>query len=186
MASGGVLDFIKEWRAPFSPPDVVEEAVTWLTRYRTHVVTADAYAAGWVEQAFRRHGISYRHSEQNRSELFLSLLPLLTSGNAVLLDHPRLIGQISQLERRTGRSGRDIIDHMNGAHDDLAVAAAGALTRAAARSSRPAWEPRYGEPSLPNTANFDHRGKPHSRRPLKHGGRADAYVPGNGAPPWRQ
>ena len=39
-----------------------------------------------------------------------------------LADHPRLIRKISQPERRTGRSGRDIIDHMNGAHDDLAVA----------------------------------------------------------------
>ena len=46
---------------------------------------------------------------------------------AILLDDNRLVSQISQLERRTTRSGRDSIDHMRGAYDDLANAALGAL-----------------------------------------------------------
>jgi hypothetical protein len=88
----------------------------------------------------------YRHADQNRSELFLGLLPLLTSTNAVLLDIPRLTNQLATLERRTGRSGRDSVDHMRGAHDDLAVAVAGALTAASSMgaklAAREAWRAR--------------------------------------------
>jgi hypothetical protein len=101
-------------------------------------VVGDAYAAQWVSEEFRRHGITYRHAEQNRSELFLSLLPLLTSTNAVLLDSPRLVNQMATLERRTGRSGRDSVDHMRGAHDDLALASAGALVAAASMGAKQA------------------------------------------------
>ena len=66
-------------------------------------------------------------SERSRSELYLDALPELMSGSVSLLDDPRLIGQISQLERRTTRTGRDSVDHMSGASDDLANAALGAL-----------------------------------------------------------
>jgi len=125
-----VLDVAAEWRAPFSPPEVVDDIAKLLRTYRLTAVSGDAYAAQWVQDAFRQQGIWYRHFERNRSELYLHLLPLLTAGTAVLLDQPRLVGQISQLERRTGRGGRDGIDHMRGAHDDLAVAAAGALVLA--------------------------------------------------------
>ena len=46
-----------------------------------------------------------------------------------LLDHQRLLTQLCGLERRTGRgTGRDNIDHVPGGHDDIANAAAGALT----------------------------------------------------------
>jgi Terminase large subunit, ATPase domain len=131
-----VLDLTAEWKAPFNPDDVMDDIAKLLKSYRVTSVTGDAYASAWVQHGFRRQGLTYKHSEHNRSELYLQLLPLLTAGNAVLLDQPRLIGQISQLERRTGRGGRDSIDHMRGAHDDLAVAAAGALVRAMARPDR--------------------------------------------------
>jgi len=42
-----------------------------------------------------------------------------------LLDHPKLLNQLSNLERRTARSGRDNIDHQPGGHDDVANAVAG-------------------------------------------------------------
>jgi len=45
----------------------------------------------------------------------------------VLLDDPRLLAQAANLERRTGRGGRDSISHSPGAHDDVINAAAGAL-----------------------------------------------------------
>jgi hypothetical protein len=111
-AERAVLDVALEWKAPFSPPEVVCDIVQVLRRYRCTSVSGDAYAAQWVSEEFRRHGITYRHVEQNRSELFLGMLPLLTSTNAVLLDIPRLTNQIATLERRTGRSGRDAVDHM--------------------------------------------------------------------------
>jgi hypothetical protein len=148
-----VLDVAEEWRAPFAPPDVVEAIVEILKRYRITSVSGDAYAASWVESAFRLHGIAYRHFDKNRSELFLAFLPLLTGQTAVLLDLPRLVGQVAQLERRTGRSGRDTIDHMRAAHDDVAVAAAGALVQATAlRGTFEGFRNRIG--SLPVRANI--------------------------------
>ena len=52
-----------------------------------------------------------------------------------LLDHPGLIAQLSSLERRTTRFGKDSIDHPSGAHDDVANAAAGVLVLALASES---------------------------------------------------
>jgi hypothetical protein len=152
-----VLDAAIEIKAPFSPPEAVRDIVQMLRRYHLTSVTGDAYAAQWVSESFRQHGIAYRHAEQNRSELFLSLLPLLTSTNAVLLDIPRLVSQISNLERRTGRTGRDAVDHPRGAgsHDDLAVACAGALVAAASAGAKEAArEARMARtPNRPERAN---------------------------------
>jgi hypothetical protein len=52
-----------------------------------------------------------------------------------LLDNPRLLTQIMNLERRTARGGRDSIDHAPGSHDDLANAVAGALVHGKAEAS---------------------------------------------------
>jgi hypothetical protein len=51
-----------------------------------------------------------------KSDLYRELLPAVNAGKVELLDHPRLMAQMVGLERRTGRG------------DDLANAAAGALT----------------------------------------------------------
>ena len=59
------------------------------------------------------------------------MLPILNSGRVELLDHPRLATQLTGLERRTARSGKDSIDHAPGGHDDVANAVAGALMLAA-------------------------------------------------------
>ena len=131
---GAVLDAVREWRAPFSPDGVVAECAALLKTYRVNKVRGDRYAGEWPRERFRVHGIAYEPSEQHKSELYLSLLPLLNSGNAELLDVPRLTSQLCGLERRTARGGRDSIDHTPGAKDDLANAAAGALVNAAVRS----------------------------------------------------
>jgi hypothetical protein len=47
-------------------------------------------------------------------------------GEVDLLDSPRLVSQLTSLERRTARGGKDSIDHAPGAHDDVANAVAGA------------------------------------------------------------
>jgi hypothetical protein len=60
------------------------------------------------------------------------LLPSLNSGQIILPRHDRLVAQICGLERRTGRSGKDSIDHAPNGHDDIANAVAGAA--AATRS----------------------------------------------------
>jgi hypothetical protein len=97
-------------------------------------------------------------AELNRSELFLQFLPLLTSGNCVLLDQPRIVNQIAMLERRTGRTGRDAIDHRPGQHDDVAVVTAGALVTAASMgaklAAREAWRAR--QPERQRVCNVGH------------------------------
>ena len=54
-------------------------------------------------------------------------MPLINSGAADLLEHDRLVMQLTSLERRTSRGGRDAIDHAPGAHDNVANAVASAL-----------------------------------------------------------
>ena len=49
-------------------------------------------------------------------------------GTVELLDSKRLTMELMGLERRTGRSGKDSVDHPPNAHDDYANAACGALS----------------------------------------------------------
>jgi hypothetical protein len=50
-----------------------------------------------------------------------------------LLDHTRMKSQFVNLERRTARSGKDSIDHADGARDDIANAVAGAVLAATSK-----------------------------------------------------
>jgi hypothetical protein len=124
-----VLDIVREIVPPFNPSEVVEEFCAVMRGYRITRCLGDRYAMEWVVSAFDQCGIFYEHSEQNKSELYGSLLPMLNSGTVALLQHDRLRRQLLALERRTGR-GRDIIDHPRNQHDDVANAVAGALVLA--------------------------------------------------------
>ena len=84
------------------------------------------YDGEFVREPFRQHGISYE-CKQPKSDLFSDMLPLLNSGNITLPRHDRLIAQIVGLERRVSRAGRDSIDHVPGAHDDIANAVSGVV-----------------------------------------------------------
>jgi hypothetical protein len=106
---------------------VVAEFAALLKTYRVERVNGDRYAGEWPREVFRNHGIEYIPAAKPKSEIYGGLLPLLNSGRADLLDDKRLISQLCGLERRTGRSGKDSIDHAPGAHDDRVNAAAGAL-----------------------------------------------------------
>ncbi len=125
----GILDALRECRPPFSPEAVVEEFSALLRTYGVRSVEGDRYAGEWPRERFRVHSIEYRPAERPKAEIYCDFLPILNSGRADLLDHTRLVSQISGLERRTARGGRDSIDHALGAHDDIANAAAGALVR---------------------------------------------------------
>ncbi|WP_210247029.1 hypothetical protein [Tardiphaga sp. vice352] len=137
-----VLDVIREIKPPFSPEAAVAEFADVMKTYRISTVTGDRYAGEWVREHFQRKGIHYVHSDRAKSALYLDLLPLINSRAADLLDHDRLVRQLVSLERRVGRnSGRDVIDHPRGAHDDIANAVAGAVTLASSVSfSDPAAE----------------------------------------------
>jgi hypothetical protein len=60
-------------------------------------------------------------------EIYGLLLPMLNSRRVDLLDDKKLVAQLVGLERRVARGGRDSIDHMPGAHDDIINSAAGSL-----------------------------------------------------------
>lgn len=122
-----VLDMVREVKPPFSPESVVREFCGALSLFGISEVVGDRYAGEWPREQFRKHGVEYRLSDANRSELYLALLPMVNSKTVALLDVPRLEAQLIGLERRTSRGGRDSIDHAPGSHDDLANAVAGAL-----------------------------------------------------------
>jgi hypothetical protein len=122
-----VLDAIRETRPPFSPEATVRAYADVLKSYGLHRVTGDRYAGEWPREQFRKLGIEYIVATKAKSEIYRDALAMLNSGRVEVLDHPRLIAQLTGLERRTARGGRDTIDHAPSAHDDLANAALGAL-----------------------------------------------------------
>ena len=142
-----VLDMIFEKMPPFDPDLVVNEIADLLRFYNIAEVTGDRYAAEWVVTAFRRAGISYNSSERDRSAIYLDALPLFTAARVRLLDNEKLAGQLTSLERRTARSGKDTIDHPPGAHDDVANAVAGALVLVAADPAA-VWRRPWAMPTL--------------------------------------
>lgn len=123
-----VLDAIREQRPPFSPEQTVSEFCEFLKTYKVTRIVGDAYGGQWPRERFLKSGVEYRVSEQNKSTLYKEALPLLNSGNVELLDHPKLKAQLLGLERRTGRGGKDSIDHPPRGHDDVANAFAGVLS----------------------------------------------------------
>jgi hypothetical protein len=115
-----VLDAIRERRPPFSPEDVVREFSEVLKAYQIKAVRGDKYAGEWPRERFRLHGVDYEVAERTKGEYYQGFLPVINSKRVDLLDHTKLITQFCNLERRTGRSGKDSIDHSPGSHDDIA------------------------------------------------------------------
>ena len=72
--------------------------------------------------------LALRSSKLTKSDIYKEFLPLLNSNTVELLDNPKIVSQLSSLERRVARGGRDSIDHAPGAHDDVTNAVAGVLT----------------------------------------------------------
>jgi hypothetical protein len=126
-----ILDCIREVRPPFSPQSVVADFCKTLADYHITDVAGDRWGGEFVREQFEQRGVTYECSELPKSDLYRELMPLLNSRNVELLDHPRLAAQFVGLERKTNRgSGKDVIDHMPGQHDDLCNSATGALLRA--------------------------------------------------------
>ena len=123
-----VIDCIREVRPPFSPEGVVFDFAETLKRFGINRVVGDRYAGEWPREQFRKYGITYDPSAEPKSHLYQNLLPVINSQKVLLLDHDRLINQLVSLERRTSRSGRDIIDHPPNCHDDVANAVAGVVS----------------------------------------------------------
>ena len=120
-----VVDLLKAWEPPFNPQVVVQEAGEVLGQYRVDKVSGDRYGAAWVESAFDKVGIRYQPCEKVKSDLYLNLEGFINTARVEMPNDAKLIRQLTSLERRRGRGGRDSVDHPPRGQDDLANAVAG-------------------------------------------------------------
>ena len=120
-----VLDLARSFPAPFNPSGVIADIASVLKTYRISEVTGDRYAGSFSSEQFEKLGITYRTADRPKSDLYLDFLARLNSRGVVLLDIEELRSQLLNLDRKTGRGGRDSIDHAPGAHDDLVNSVAG-------------------------------------------------------------
>jgi hypothetical protein len=127
-----VVDLVRELHG--SPAQIVAEYAPILKGYGVFRVTGDRYAGQWPADEFRKHGVAYETSVLDRSGIYLEFMAQVNSGQVILPPDEKMVRQMIGLERRTGRSGRDTIDHAPNAHDDLANAAAGAVALLAGKS----------------------------------------------------
>jgi len=131
-----VIDYLRQWPIPCNPLTTVAQMARVLQSYGLTLCQGDRYASEFNTQTFKNHGIRYVASQQNKSELYLDLLPAICSQEIELPDDEKLVAQLAALERRTRSGGRDSIDHPAHAHDDLANVCAGACAVTAKRRIR--------------------------------------------------
>ena len=114
---------------------IVGEIAAILRRYNLREVHGDRYSGQWVVESFRKAGIMYRQTEQDKSYYYLEMELLFAQGKIQILDHPELARELRLLERRPRPGGKIVVDHPRGSHDDfansLAIAAAKALKASA-------------------------------------------------------
>jgi hypothetical protein len=151
-----ILDAVREVKPPFSPEAIAAELASFFLSYRVRKVRGDRYAGEWPREQFRKHGVDYETAAKPKSELFGELLPVINSRRVALLDDNRVVAQLTGLERRTSRGGRDSIDHPPGAHDDLANSVAGVISMLAADEEpgmlgyyREMYEAQFGQRDAP-------------------------------------
>lgn len=109
-----VCDLIRGRKPPFVPGNIVSEFSSLLKRYGCSSVMGDRYSAEWVVTAFREKSITYETCPKPKAEVYLETLPLWTTGQIRIPDAKATISELRALERHTGRSGRDSVDHPHG------------------------------------------------------------------------
>ena len=124
-----LVDALFEARPPFDPEVVTKQVAELLRSYGINFVMGDNYGARWPITSFARHGISYQTCPVPKTELYMHTLPLWVSGRVGMVDHQRAVDQLCGLRRKLGQGGREVVDHVRGAHDDLSNVIAGALWR---------------------------------------------------------
>lgn len=120
-----VVDLLRAWEPPFNPETVVGEIAGILGQYRIDKAIGDRYGAAWVDSAFDKVGIQYSPCEKAKSDLYLNLEGYINTGMIELPDDKILIAELTSLERRRGKAGKDSVDHPPRGNDDLANAVAG-------------------------------------------------------------
>jgi hypothetical protein len=119
------VDLLKAWDPPFNPSEVVREIKDILLGYRINRITGDRYAASWVSEAFEKEGINYSQCEKTKSALYLAFEGYINTGQVDLPKDKLLITELTNLERRRGKSGKDHVDHPPRGQDDRANSIAG-------------------------------------------------------------
>jgi hypothetical protein len=128
-----IIDACRRWPSPHDPVQVASEVARFLSTYNLSNAIADQYGAELSRSIYAEAGVSLVSAALNRSEAYLAMLPLFTSSRIEIPDEPRLRTELLALERRTGRSGKDAVDHPPHGHDDLINAVALAAVAAAQR-----------------------------------------------------
>jgi hypothetical protein len=126
-----ILDVLVHVPSPHEPAAVAASFARTLQDHGLHRVVGDKYAAEWVVSAFAQHGITYEASDLSASEIYVEMLPCFAERRVQLVNDSKLLTELRLLERKPRVGGRgDLVDHPRGAHDDLAIAAVGALWQA--------------------------------------------------------
>jgi hypothetical protein len=122
-----IVDLVRARKAPFDPRTVAREYAEVAKSYGCRSITGDAYAGEWTAAAFRSAGVEYRRSRKVKSELYLAAVAPFQGGRVSLPNVAPMIRQLRLLERRTGPSGKDRVDHRPNDFDDEANSVAGVI-----------------------------------------------------------
>ena len=131
-----VADVVRGRKPPFDPESVAQEYAALAKGYGVRQITGDAYAGEWVKKAFEKAGVSYRTCPVPKSVLYLEGLPSFSREAIRIPNIPLLTRELRLLERRTSKSGRDVVDHPQNGSDDHANALFGALYLATSNRMR--------------------------------------------------
>ena len=133
-----ILDYLREFKAPFSPSVFLDAVAAVADRYRISDCWADGFAKGLVGDRLKDHNKRFCDAPLVKSAIYAEILSWLNSYSVIMLDSQRLRSQLLSLDRRPGAAGKEIIEHPRRlhAHDDVANAACGALMLAAAAARR--------------------------------------------------
>jgi hypothetical protein len=137
-AKSVLVDVTQERRPRFVLADVITDWANLLRGYGINKVWSDGYAFKICADLWARSGIENLKSENDTSDNYLQVLPLLTSKRGRLHDDATLRKQLSGLSRVV-KSGHEVVEHprTSTAHDDVAAAVCGALVQAAKLSRHP-------------------------------------------------
>jgi hypothetical protein len=121
-----IIDAVRRWPSPHDPAVVAREVAAFLKNYGLFNATADQYGAELSRSIYGEAGINLMASEVTRSDAYLYMLPLFTADRIEIPDDETLRRELLGLERRTGRNGKDTVDHGTSrfSHDDVANSAA--------------------------------------------------------------
>lgn len=120
-----IEDCLRVYMAPFDPSDAVEDFTRTLQAYGIKEIWGDKYSGEWVVSAFKDKGISYKNIELTKTDLYREFVPRVMTQKIEMLDNSQQLQELRQLERRTARGGREVIDHPPRAHDDCSNVLAG-------------------------------------------------------------